>query len=226
MKTIVLFLTIALTGIAVAQQVGVTPRKNAQDYPSMQTQGDLTLGAAQLSPKQVRKQFVSSLGNRYVVVEVGIYPRAEMKLSPLDFSLRRKGNTELIHPEDPTSIAAKINEREQKGQDIAVTPVVGVEFSTGRDPDDPYGRSGRGIRTTSGAMVGVNSKKKSPKASAGDVQAMSAELREKSVPETTAKAPLAGYLYFPVTAEETQSYELVYQFDGEKIVIPLQMPAK
>lgn len=226
MKKILVFLTIGISTLSIAQPLGVTPRKSAQDYPSVQTQGDLTLGVVQLSQKQVRKQFVSNLGKKYVVVEVGAYPKTEAKLSRLDFSLREAGSTKAILPADPTTIAAAINEQDQKGQDIAVRPVLGVELSTGRDPDDPFSGSGKRVRTTSGAMVDVNSKKKSPKASAGDVQAMSAELREKGLPEVTTKAPVAGYLYFPVSSDKPLAYELVYQSDNGKTVVPLIMPSK
>lgn len=157
MKKILVFLTIGISTLSIAQPLGVTPRKSAQDYPSVQTQGDLTLGVVQLSQKQVRKQFVSNLGKKYVVVEVGAYPKTEAKLSRLDFSLREAGSTKAILPADP---------------------------------------------------------------------AMSAELREKGLPEVTTKTPVAGYLYFPVSSDKPLAYELVYQSDNGKTVVPLIMPSK
>jgi hypothetical protein len=216
-----------------AQQQVVKSRPKPTDYPSVQEDQKLTLGAAQLSSKQARKAFVSNLRKDYLVVEVGIYPKQEAKISPSDFSLRVKGRDEKIRPADPVTMATTIDQADQKGEDVAVTPFSGIEYSTGPDPNDPDyrrerrdGNYPRGTRITSGVMVDMKSNKKSAKASAGDIQAMSAELREKGVPELTTKAPIAGYLFFPVRSGKAENYELVYETDEGKLVVPLVISAK
>lgn len=162
------------------------------------------------------------------MVEVGVFPKSEATLSSKDFVLRAKGEKDDVHSADPALMATQINKKDQSGQDVAITPVMGVEYSTGSDPNDPYygnGRSNRGLRTTSGVIVSVNDKKKTSKASSGDEKAMTAELSEKSLPEATTAKPVAGYLYFPVSGRAEGLYELEYQSASSTVVIELRAPA-
>jgi hypothetical protein len=146
----------------------------------------------------------------------------------LDFSLRLKEGKEKVHPADPVTMATSIDQADQKGEDIAVTSFTGIEYSTGPDPNDPDYRTRRrdgnysqGPRITSGVIVDMKSNKKSPKARAGDIQAMSAELREKGVPEITTKEPVGGYLFFPLPQGKSQAYEPVYESDQGELIVPL-----
>ncbi len=227
MKRLALFLLLAASLFAERPPV-VKPRSKAQDYPAVHEQQSLTLGAAQLSAKLVRKAFVSNIGKNYIVVEVAVYPKSETKISPQDFVLRSVDEKGAIYPADPVRMANEINEKDQKGTDVAVHPVAGLEVSTGSAPDDPYygnRRSGTHVTTTSGVMVDMNSKKKDPKTSDGNRKAMVAELTEKSLPESTVSKPVAGYLFFPVTPGKTIHFQLEYQSPGGAVVIPLPSPS-
>jgi hypothetical protein len=75
-------------------------------------------------------------------------------------------------------------------------------------------------------MVAVDNRKKSPAASSGDRKAMTAELKEKGLPEAAVKSPVAGYVYFPVSVSPGTSYELIYQGPSGPVVIALPAPGK
>ena len=53
-------------------------------------------------------------------------------------------------------------------------------------------------------------------------RAIEAELTEKSLPETDAWDPVAGYLYFSVPKKKKGGYELVYMTGDKKVVLPLK----
>ena len=50
---------------------------------------------------------------------------------------------------------------------------------------------------------------------------MEAELSEKGLPEGTASAPVAGYVYFPVARKKNATMSLEYFLHGEKVVLKL-----
>jgi hypothetical protein len=230
MKYLACFFIVLIGSTLVAERAPVVkPRAKAQDYPAVQQQTDFALAAAQLSAKQVRKTFVSNVGKDYVVVEIAVYPKTETSIAPQNFTLRAADTNDTIHPADPKLMASQINEKDQKGNDIAIYPVTEVTYSTGSAPDDPYYyRNGRnsGLSTSAGVMVDVNSKKKNPKTSAADSKAMTAELSEKSLPAVAATKPVAGYLYFPISADKHLAYQLEYQTPAGTVVLPLPSPAE
>ena len=53
---------------------------------------------------------------------------------------------------------------------------------------------------------------------------MQSELEERALQDGTADKPVAGYLYFPVGETKAASAELVYQYDGGEVKIPLELP--
>jgi hypothetical protein len=231
MKRLVLFVFVLLAAPLVAERPPVVkPRAKAHDYPAVKEQQNFTLGVAQLSVKQVRKVFVSNIGKEYVVIEVGVYPKSETKLSPRNFVLRATDENDAIRPADPQAMASRINEKDQKGHDIDVYPVVGISYSSGPNPADPYYGTSRqrnnGVTTTSGVMVDVKGRNKDPKTGDADYKAMIAELLEKSLSDTTATKPVAGYLYFAISAGKNTHYQLEYQTSDGTVVIPLPTPAE
>jgi hypothetical protein len=226
MKRIAALVSILTAAFAFAQKTPVVkPRARVQDYAAVKEQQNFMLGAAQLSRKQVRKAFVSNIGKEYVVVEVGVYPRGDTKVSPQDFVLREQNAKDTSAPADPRLLASHINEKDQQGTDVSLHPVAGVSYSTGPSPNDPYYGRG-GWRTESGVIVGVNGRKKDPGTSDADRKAMMAELSEKSLPETTTAKPVAGYLYFRVPADHKADYQLEYQAPAGPVVIPLPRPVE
>lgn len=218
-----LLLSFAVTAICEQKPV-IEPRAKAQDYPAVQDRPTVTIGAALLSKSQARKALVSNLRNDYLLVEVGIYPKGEVRVSPRDFSLRAKGQTQKIAPADPEKMAYEINNKDQQGHDVAIRPVTSIEYSTGGGREDPY--YDRGLTVSNGVMVDVDNRKKSPAASSGDRKAMTAELKEKGLPEAAVKSPVAGYVYFPVSVSPGTSYELIYQGPSGPVVIALPAPGK
>jgi hypothetical protein len=230
MKRIAIFLLLLTASMLVAERPpAVKPRVQAQDYPAVQQQSTFTLGAAQLSAKQVRKTFVSNIGKNYVVVEVAVYPKADTSIAPQSFTLREADSQETISPADPQLMASRINEKNQKGTNYDIYPVETVTYTTGSAPDDPYYNNGgktSGVNHSTGVMVDMNSKKKNPKTSAADQKAMTAELSEKSLPAVETAKPVAGFLYFPVSSAKHSAYQLEYQSPQGTVILPLPAPAE
>ncbi|MGZ5116961.1 MAG: hypothetical protein ACXWIH_12725, partial [Burkholderiales bacterium] len=163
-------------------------------------------------------QFVSNLGKDYVVIEIGIFPKSETKLSPQDFTLRVKGEKDELPPADPTVMAAKINQKDQSGRDIDVYPTMGIEY---RSADDPLTGERKGTRTSTGVVAEVHDRQKTPKTSQADEIAMQAELSEQALPEVTVAQPVAGYLYFSAPHGNSATYELTYHGKNGTVVVPL-----
>src|SRR3954469_22282339 len=231
MKRLCLFIFAIVFAATLAAEKApvVKPRATAHEYPAVKEESTFTLGAAQLSLKQVRKAFVSNIGKDYVVVEVAIYPKGDTKIVPQDFALRLADEKTTIHPADPQVMASQINEKDQKGTDVAVYTVTGITYTSGSVYDDPYynnGRGGRGLSTTSGVMVEMSGKEKDPKTSDADHKAMVAELNEKSLPAVTTAKPVAGYLYFSAKLAKGARYQLEYQTTDGPISIALPIPAE
>ena len=223
-------LLLVFTCSMVAQKVGIKPRSKPSEYSAAQKTNTLELGATQLSAKQVRKAFVTNVSKDYLVVEVGVFPKSEVELSPEKFLLKQKDASDVVHVADPQDMAAAINEKDQKGKDVEIVPVASVSYSTGSSTDpnyrDPNLDRRRGWSTNTGVAVAVSDNKKDPRTSEADRKAMLAELREKSLPQTKTKETVAGYLYFPRKVSPGVAYELVYQSAGESLTVPLVVPAK
>jgi len=228
MHRVLALLLAILVSSAVAQHAPVVkPRAQAKDYQAVSENANATIGAAQLSRKQVRKTFVSNMRKDYVVIEVGVYPKNGLKLSPSDFALRPANSDKPIAPADPKIMASQISEKDQKGTDVAVYPYETITYSTGGDPYDPYyGNSRHGVSTATGVNVVTKPNRRDPKTRAADADAMIAELTEKSLPEGEVSKPVGGYLYFPVNPAEAV-FALEYtSTDGTKVLIPLSRPAE
>ena len=98
--------TIALLAVPLMAQSakGIKPRSKPESYPAVNEQPTVILGAAQLSPTQIRKTFVSSLGEDYLVFEIGAFPKSAIPLSPQDFMLVVRGGKDVVRPADPDVI--------------------------------------------------------------------------------------------------------------------------
>jgi hypothetical protein len=207
---------------------GIKPRANAESYPTVTHQPNFAVGAARLSEKQVRKTFVSTLGKKYVVLEVGAFPKSEIQLSPQDFLLVEHGQKAEIREADPETIAGQLAQKEvARNNDITVSPVVGVTYSTGGNPNDPYGPyggyGGRGWGTSAGVAIQKGgSGQRDPKTIEADRQTMASELKDKQLPEESTAKPVAGYLYFPAPDDANAALDLVYRGPAGNFTIPLQ----
>src|SRR5256885_8484004 len=139
---------------SIAQQPrGIKPRSAPESYPAVTVQPSLTVGALRLSDSEIRKTFVANLSKKYVVLEVGAFPKSEVLLSPKDFLLVVREQKDEIRAADPDTMAGQLAKEEAKGnRDVTVSPVVGVTHGAGSDPYGPsYG--GRGWGATNGVAV-------------------------------------------------------------------------
>jgi hypothetical protein len=218
--------TIALLALPLMAQsaTGIKPRSKPESYPAVKEQPNVILGAAQLSSTQIRKTFVSSLGKDYLVFEIGAFPKSALPLSPQDFMLVMRGGKDVIRPADPDVIAKNLGKKEEVNHDVGISPVAGVGYSTGGDPNDPYPQ--RGWTTTTGVLVHGGHQKRDPKTIQADRKTMATELKEKQLPTGTTAQAVAGYLYFPSPDKKNARFDLEYQGQSGQVVIPLQPPSQ
>lgn len=214
-------LVLLLAGAAAAQ--GIRPRHDMTDYPAHDERDGVTVGAALLSPDQVRNTFASGLTRGYVVVEVTIQPSGvgTVDVTPADFTLRIAGTSSSARPANPRAVAGNL----QKGPAASPSPVdvypsVGVGYESGPRQYDPVtGRvRGGGVYTSAGVGVGVGGDR--PASTGQDRKTMELELSEKSLPEGVTSKPVAGYLYFPLLSKKKNAvYELEYYAPRGKMTL-------
>ena len=215
-------LVLLLAGAAAAQ--GIRPRRDLADYQARSERDGVSVGAALLSPDQVRNTFASGLNRAYVVVEVTIQPSGvvSVDVAPSDFTLRITGTSSSARPANPRAVAANL----QKGPASSPSPVdiypsVGVGYESGPRQYDPVtGRTrGGGVYTSAGVGVGVGGGDR-PASTDQDRKTMDLELSEKSLPEGVTSKPVAGYLYFPLVAKKKNAvYELEYYAQRGKMTL-------
>lgn len=230
-----LALVCLLSGAVLFGENGMTPR-NVQDYPVHAEKNGVTIGAAVLSPEQVRNAFATRLAGGYVVVEVAVYPASgqAMDLASMDFLLKLDGASEVVRPTSARSIAGALQRNSsgpaQRGNVIDVIPSVGIGYESGRVYDPVTGRQRNGGVYTSVGVSGSagGAPQAPPPASTGqDRSTMELELREKGLPEGQINRPVAGYLYFPLPSKKkTSARELDYLGDQAKLTLVLPQPPK
>jgi hypothetical protein len=71
------------------------------------------------------------------------------------------------------------------------------------------------------AVVGVGGRGRQPGSTDQDRAAMETELSEKGLPEGSAAAPVAGYLYFSLPRSKQVVYQLQYVLNGQKMSLAL-----
>jgi hypothetical protein len=180
------------------------------------------VGAALLAPAKVRKEFVGDLKD-FVVVEVALYPETgrPLDVSLDDFVLRVVGAGTANHPASPKLAAARSQKAPTARRPADVYASVGVGYESGRTYDPTTGRTrGGGVYTSTGVGVGVPGE--GPAGPSGpDRSVVETELTEKGLPEGNATAPVAGYLYFPMTVKKNARYDLEYRLRGQKVTLRL-----
>jgi hypothetical protein len=216
---------VLLTGALAGPPKGLKPRENVASYPVHHQQGALSLGAEQLSNTEVQHAFATELDKRYIVVEVGVFPAKDgsLTLAPDDFMLRVPGTNQMLRPVKPETIASVLYKKPATERDVVVTPTMGVGYETvGSNPNGS--RSNGGWTTSTGAIVGIGNKQIG--GTEADRKTMETELRDKQLPPGEAKAPVAGYLYFPVPSKKVKgNYELQYLREGAKVTVALNIPS-
>jgi len=230
-KCLILSLLI-VSGLMAQSPRGAVPRSDANAYAAHDSQGGVQVGASLLTHKELKKVFATDVNQCCLVVEVAFYPPKDnfVKISLDDFMLREAGKEVGTRPSTADVLAVRLEVRPMP-RDREHTPGInsssdiGYERTQGNNGNGEQQRSG-GIyqRESVGVGIPVGGKRETPNAAAaeGNRRGIEAELKEKSLPETSAWEPVAGYLYFSVPKKSKGGYELVYMLDDKKIVLQLK----
>ena len=206
-------------------QGGTAPRTSADRYPAHAKQGDVSIGAALLTRKQVSKEFAADVNHCCVVVEVAVYPRKDQPLNVFldDFKLTVEGTGTPVRPQSAGAISAKL-EKEEDSNSVTTSTGAGIGYESGSYTDPLTGQPVRVHTVTRSAQVGVGVGDRVPAAVAEhDRQVIESELSEKGLPEAKIALPVSGYLYFPLRKQKKNTkYRMEYVVNGE--TLNLQLP--
>jgi hypothetical protein len=218
-------ITIMMIGavVAFAAPKGTVPRSSALRYPAHVENHGASLGAKLLTADEVRRAFTSDVNRCCMVIEVGLYPSKDKAadVSLNDFVLHVKNTDTASKASSAKVVAASLQKKARDTRDVTVSPTVGVGYGTGPSYDPVYGPHGGGVTTAAGVGVGIGSRGDQPGSSEKDRSVMETELSEKGLPEGTASAPVAGYLYFSIPRNKKVAYQLEYMLNGEKVLLTL-----
>jgi hypothetical protein len=200
---------------------GIKPRSSAENYASRAARQGVTVAATLLTPDQVLKAFTTDLNSCCVVLEVALYPEKDttLEISRQDFSLRIAGSDSAVKPFSPNLLAITLKLSPRGG---SMTPhgSVGVVYRAG--DADPRTRQPGGQSVDTSADVSLGKPPSDSQPTELDRQLMELELTEKGLPEGKISAPVAGYLYFPLTKKKKKATrQLEYTMAGEKITLSL-----
>jgi hypothetical protein len=216
---VLVLLTLSLASHA-QKQGGIAPRSDIAGYPAYAKGAELSVGADLLTKDDVRRQFVSDLNRGYLVLETAVVPQggASVKVVRGDFVLVLSNN-EILRVLDPATVAGQLYKAAQGDRNITLYPVAGVGVETGRrtDPRTGQTQSGTGIYTSVGIGVGIG------QAGAGtsdkDLEVMTQELKDKSLPDVETAESVAGYLYFPMPEKKDLEPVQLRYGSGEKALV-------
>jgi len=204
---------------------GTEPRPAATGYPAHTEINGMAVGASLLTADQARRHFVSDVNRCCLVVEVAFYPAKDkpLNVSLNDFVLRVKDSDIAAKPSTAKVIAAGLQKKARSDRDVTVYPSYGVTYQSGRTYDPVTGTTqGSGVTQTTGVMVGIGNPGPNAASTDKDRSAMEAELSEKGLPEGTTSAPVAGYVYFPISSKKKNAvHQLEYKLGEEKVVLAL-----
>jgi hypothetical protein len=243
-----------LFAFVLADDPGLRARAGADAYPrhAASSENLVAIGAEMLSAQEVRNTFATELNRGFYVIEVGVFPAdgKSWNLNPDDFALRI-GSDKMVRPATPSTIAG-ILQRKAKDQtarragspnDITVYPSATIGYeSASAGTLGPDGRPMRRGGWVTGGGVGVGMgggpsmggpMPPAPGASDVDRSTMQSELWDKSLPQGEIRRPVAGYLYFPMPADQKKpgsaagkAFELVMHSQDAKIRVALANPTK
>lgn len=213
------------TAVAVSGPRGTVPKAGANHYAAHAEKDGASVGATSLTSDEVRKVFVSEVNRCCVVVEVAFYPSKDkpQAVSLDDFSLRVVGSETAVKPSSAKVVAASIQKSAESQRDVTVSPSVGVGYESGTYTDPATGArvNSHGTYREVGVAATVSEPGSHSGSSERDRDTMQTELSEKGLPEGSASAPVAGYLYFPLTKKKNTSLRLECVLNGNKVTLPL-----
>jgi hypothetical protein len=117
------FVTVA--SLATAGPRGRVPKASADLYAAHAGEHDGTrIGAAMMSPDEVRRVFGFDVDRTCLIVEVALYPPDDQERKVLlgDFSLRVAGTNTVAKPSTATAVAANWQQVFRERQDVKAEP--------------------------------------------------------------------------------------------------------
>jgi hypothetical protein len=218
----------ALCLLVNAEDRGLPPRSGTADYPVHQGTKQAQLAAAVVPDKQIAGMFSAEIARRYVVLEVGIYPRNNQmfEVAWSDFTL--KIGDAFVRVEKPRDVAAPWQEKSRiPDKPVTVISEAGLVFGRSTDPVN-------GKRSSVGTYesVAVTNDPRAapappPPSQTRDPQAVERRVLETVLPEGPTRVPVAGYLFFPtdkLKRRKGDAIELRWSKDSDSAV--LKVPAK
>ena len=220
------FVVLLFVSAALAGPKGTVPRSSADQYPLHAQENRVNLGAKLLKRDEARKTFVSDVNRCCIVMEIALYPGqgSSFNVSLDDFALRAKNAASATKPSSPKIVAASIQQKAAGDRDVAIYPSSGVGYESGTayDPVTGAPRRASGVSTEVGVGVAVGGSN-GPGVSDKDRSVMETELTEKGLSEGATTAPVAGYIYFPLSPKKKADYQLEYVVEGKKLVLPVHV---
>ena len=209
----VAFVTAA--SLATAGPKGTIPKASADLYLVHADHNGTRIGAALMSPDEVRRVFGFDVDRGCIIVEVALYPPddKERKVLLSDFSLRIAGTDTAVKPSTATVVAANWRQQLRMQQDVKTELDGEVAF-------------GPGLVHLEGQVRFEKVDSPAYPASEKDAATLEAELTDKGLPEGKTSSPVAGYLYFPVLqGKKHTTLQLEYETNGSSVILELSKPA-
>lgn len=176
-----------------------------------------------MPPDQVAKMFSSSISQRYVVVEVGIYPQdgKSFDVAAFDFSL--KVGTQISRADRAGDVAPWPEKPSTLSRGPNVTTESGVIYQRGNDP--VYGRR-QGVGTYEGVAIDNYPRNQAPPSSRSgpDPAIVEEKVQDKALPEGATRKAVAGYLYFPQYAKKHKSDAVELDYSKDDVSVKLVFP--
>jgi hypothetical protein len=229
MKKLVL---LSFAMVVFAGETGIRPRPAAADYPAHQSGAGVTLGAVVVPADHVKKLFAVDLNKLgYVVVEMAVYPDANVEIAARDFLLRIGSDGSTVRPATAATIAGRLHTKASPPPQLPSRVQVHGSETIGYESGTYGGRRAGGVYTESTVGVGIGEQPMpgpapAPKSGRKDTDALSVQvdLENQALPEGRFSQPVAGYLYFPATPKKS-SLEITWYGPNGQVRLPLA-PAK
>ena len=207
---------------------GIAPRTAPGEYPSQKDAKTVVIGAIRLTPEQLNRSFPVELGRRYVVVEVGLYPKdgPALAVSPMDFVLKTADGS-IVRPSSASEVASIWKPRDSAPglpRNTRVATETGVTVGTATDPATGRRVNSVGTYESVGVAVGEDPRVTAPAPRSDvDPDRMEARLKTLELPEGRFTAPVAGYLFFPMPSKMKKgALEIQYARGDAEAVLPLK----
>ena len=208
---------------------GIPPRGSAEDYTAHAVSGKIAIGAAYVTPAQVRKIFGEDLDKRgYVVFEVGMFPSGdkEADISPDDFKLRQGPDQSVTRAATPHMVAGDVHQSSPDNADVPNKAHVYTAETVGvyQGPNGQHGTYGG----TSATVTNYPPPQPPPQAGkSANNDKLEQIVEEKSLPDIKTKRAVAGYVFFPKASKDKHAdFELIYFGMDGQVSLKLSAPGK